>query len=1009
MKHISILFLIMFSIFSKAQIKTFDIPTPNATELGRYGDIPVSYYTGKADIIIPLYSLTVKGVTLPITLNYNASGVLVNSLPGWLGDNWSLTAGGVITRIVQDICDEFEGHEGYDGYLNMEERIAVEHDEYVKNNYFKSHGSLLQLSNFGNTANNQAIKDSISKRTCDFSPDIFYFNFLGKTGRFFLGNDGQWKVFCNENLEVIFDYNDSSNYEYPLFETFPDPHTTYLQPKTIKGFIIRDENGTEYHFGGSKNYIEYSIPFFRQFGNEHSQFWTANSWYINKIVDRNGNTLFQFEYQRGKYIVQLYNTFFKYEYDYRYSPDNIYYGHIIEDNSYCPFDGVLNSPIYLVSITSSDKRRIVVNSSDLDMSMSTIYSSLYAKYGYNNDNLINAFVSRIYRYYQWASYPPFYYLQTDDSEASAYQFNSSSTEKDKNPLITTRLRKLVDIALYCTAGTQTAIGPKYTFEYDTSARMRLTKINIKNSLGVNEGVYQLSYYTGLTADYITTATDHWGYYNANEISTYPTDVQGYNSFIQQRNANMSVCKAGMLSQIIYPTGGKTVFDYESHNYAKYLNSIRNLLINSSGTAGGVRVKAITNYDALGNILSRRTFEYTLPTSTTQSSGQLYAQPVYYWPSWESRNLNPNSWSVINLFKSTSILPLSNKFGPHVGYSYVKEAFQDGTYNVYQYSNLSEAYDTSASLSFSNNTQTPYDVYTERDYKRGCLLSISNYNDRDTLKRKTDYIYRNDNVENNYVWTSSLSFENFMGNPYLVDTVFSHFTGGVYKLFYPKYDLSSVQTVTYFPENNLSESTSYNRADYTKLVSYGNYQHNVDIRALLSETKSRSGESVSILYTYPFAPTNDATTQELFTKQFFMQPVTVEQTLQGQAIAKYTTLYARFGNLILPQKELEYKGCDPDTTITYNAYTNTGAVSNYRERGKATTSLTWGWGDNYLLNKTEGSLQTSYIYTQNLFLSSIILPNGDHNSYIYDRMGRLSEIRDRNGDLVKKYSYNYTNK
>lgn len=49
-----ILFILMLvPIISKAQIKTFDIPTPNAAELGRFGDIPVSYYTGKVDINIP--------------------------------------------------------------------------------------------------------------------------------------------------------------------------------------------------------------------------------------------------------------------------------------------------------------------------------------------------------------------------------------------------------------------------------------------------------------------------------------------------------------------------------------------------------------------------------------------------------------------------------------------------------------------------------------------------------------------------------------------------------------------------------------------------------------------------------------------------------------------------------------------------------------------------------------------------------------------------------------------
>ena len=53
MRFITILFLIV-PFLAKAQVETFDIPTPNAAELGRYGDVPVSYFTGNADISIPL-------------------------------------------------------------------------------------------------------------------------------------------------------------------------------------------------------------------------------------------------------------------------------------------------------------------------------------------------------------------------------------------------------------------------------------------------------------------------------------------------------------------------------------------------------------------------------------------------------------------------------------------------------------------------------------------------------------------------------------------------------------------------------------------------------------------------------------------------------------------------------------------------------------------------------------------------------------------------------------------
>ncbi|WP_288146238.1 hypothetical protein, partial [Xylanibacter caecicola] len=48
------------------QMAPGDVPTPNASDLGRYGDIPVSYYTGRPDISIPIYTLKVRDMEFPL-------------------------------------------------------------------------------------------------------------------------------------------------------------------------------------------------------------------------------------------------------------------------------------------------------------------------------------------------------------------------------------------------------------------------------------------------------------------------------------------------------------------------------------------------------------------------------------------------------------------------------------------------------------------------------------------------------------------------------------------------------------------------------------------------------------------------------------------------------------------------------------------------------------------------------------------------------------------------------
>ena len=109
--------------------------------------------------------------------------------------------------------------------------------------------------------------------------------------------------------------------------------------------------------------------------------------------------------------------------------------------------------------------------------------------------------------------------------------------------------------------------------------------------------------------------------------------------------------------------------------------------------------------------------------------------------------------------------------------------------------------------------------------------------------------------------------------------------------------------------------------------------------------------------------------------------------------------------------MEYKhGAQPETTIQYLEYTNTGQLAKYKEQGKPITSLIWGNGDNLLLEKTEGdSLTTRYTYNNKKQLTAIETPNGNVNYYNYDDFGRLKEVKNRNNEFVKKFSYQYQNK
>ncbi|MEM9338896.1 MAG: PKD domain-containing protein [Bacteroidota bacterium] len=55
-------------------------------------------YTGSANININLYNIQVDGITIPVNLTYNSSGIKVQQEASWVGLGWDLSIGGSITE-----------------------------------------------------------------------------------------------------------------------------------------------------------------------------------------------------------------------------------------------------------------------------------------------------------------------------------------------------------------------------------------------------------------------------------------------------------------------------------------------------------------------------------------------------------------------------------------------------------------------------------------------------------------------------------------------------------------------------------------------------------------------------------------------------------------------------------------------------------------------------------------------------------------------------------------------
>lgn len=98
--------------------------TPEASAFMKYGEESVSEYTGTADISVPLYTIKCKDIEIPITLQYDASGIKVEQEASWVGLGWNLMVGGCINYVCAGGHDMYGapniGNDVWTEYLTSE-------------------------------------------------------------------------------------------------------------------------------------------------------------------------------------------------------------------------------------------------------------------------------------------------------------------------------------------------------------------------------------------------------------------------------------------------------------------------------------------------------------------------------------------------------------------------------------------------------------------------------------------------------------------------------------------------------------------------------------------------------------------------------------------------------------------------------------------------------------------------------------------------------------------------
>jgi hypothetical protein len=185
-------------------------PSPNAATLAKFADIPVSPYTGTADITVPIYEIHTKGLDVPITLDYHTGGIRMKDESGWVGLGWALTAGGAISRTILD-RDDFNTAAPYftSSVPQLEgDMSSVQYPESTLEPYFSQYFfdmyCTYKVNVTGGTEDYWAAFTS-GGGPYDIEPDIFTYNFPGHSGKFIILRNRQVVLQSQDNIVIKVD------------------------------------------------------------------------------------------------------------------------------------------------------------------------------------------------------------------------------------------------------------------------------------------------------------------------------------------------------------------------------------------------------------------------------------------------------------------------------------------------------------------------------------------------------------------------------------------------------------------------------------------------------------------------------------------------------------------------------------------------------------------------------------------------------------------------------------
>lgn len=498
-----------YSSFAQQASKVIP-PSPNVAALGKYGDIPVSTYSGLPNISIPIYNIVSRDISVPISISYHASGIKVAEEASRVGLGWALNAGGVISRTVMGE-DDFSQASAFPYHNSVIPELPT--------GSFNPPTSYIQSGDDLSFTGPQGVNFTISPNylanssNSDFEPDQYSYNFLGYSGKFILKRNKEVVLAKQEKIQIK-----------PL-----DGQANAWEVMTADGF--------KYIFD---QYETYKDP------NENVPTYHKSAWYLTKIISPT-NQQVTFHYVRVSDVSQYIKPVgFYTERRHIYSLKDPELGTICSSSE-------IPSPI-AQPIAGKEYENVKLDHIEfVNGKIQFNYSSREDLEGDVRINSIEVFEKK----------PAGNYIISKKFEFTYTYFNGpldAQFNEERGDFISKRLKLVSLVEKGIKDGIEVEKNP-YVFSYFEGDNN--TNLPAKTSFARDHW----GYYNGKQGR--TTLIPEFRFINTTNQGRYYVGLMG-----NERDTNPAFLKAFSLKQIKYPTQGTTDFEFEAHDFDPELSKIR---------------------------------------------------------------------------------------------------------------------------------------------------------------------------------------------------------------------------------------------------------------------------------------------------------------------------------------------------------------------------------------------------------------------------------------------------